>query len=643
MISLRRLPVRVRITVIVMTATTAALFLACGAFIFIDLRSVAQSARRDLDIMAQVVATNSTAALMFGDAEASARILSAVRANPSIVRGAIYTAHGTQFATYGRQPPSTLAYRTGAAASRPDLIETYTPIRDRQEVVGTVYLASDLRMMRQRMKRQLETMAVILGGTLLLALLLAMHLQRAVSQPLLRLAHAARRVRMEKNYSIRVSGAHHTERGEDRDEIRTVIAAFDEMLAEVESRDDAVRRYQAGLEHSVAARTAELRRANGALVEGALELIKAKDTAERLRVHQEMVLNSAGEGIFGLDAGGLVTFVNPSAAGLLGRTVASLLGVSIHKLLHPPDSPESQPGDGLCPACDAAEPSGTTTFARSDGTEIPVEFTAARIDAYGNAGGVVVTFRDITDRRAVERLKDEFLSTVSHEMRTPLTSIRGALALLGTGALATMTPRGQRMIDIAITNSDRLTRLINDVLDLEKLHAGTIGINRRPARIEDLLAQAVEALHPMSERAGVRLVHDSAPAILTVDADRIQQTLANLLGNAIKFSPPDSVVQLSGEIVGDTYVIRVRDHGRGIPADQLEMVFERFHQVDASDSRDRGGTGLGLPICRSIVTAHGGTIAAAMPGNGGGALIVVTLPLPERAVALSSEEETSAA
>jgi PAS domain S-box-containing protein len=628
-------PVRLRITAIVMAAATTALVVACIAFIVIDLHSEIRSARRDLDIMADVVAMNSKAAMMFSDVEASREVLSAVRANPSIVSGAIYTADGTPFATYGKRPIVTLTRLRKGAASRTDIIETYRPIRDDVVVIGTVYLASDRRATRERRLRQIETTAVVLGCTLLLAFLLAVHLQRVVSAPLLRLAAAARRVSLEKNYSVRVGQADRGERVTDRDEIRTVIAAFDEMLTEVESRDRSLRTYQAGLEQSVATRTAELRGANKALV-------NAKDTAERLRVHKEMILNSAGEGIFGLDPQGCVTFINPSAANMLGRTVSSLIGAPLHGFLHPHHAAESRLERGLCPTCNAVEPAGTTAFARSDGTHVPVEFTAARIDPASGVGGVVVTFRDITERLAVERLKDEFLSTVSHEMRTPLTSIRGALALLSTGALATLTPKGQRMIDIAVANSDRLTRLINDVLDLEKMHSGSVTVSRRPERIEELLSSSVEALQPLSERAGVRLVLECAPALLMVDADRILQMLANLLGNAIKFSPPDSVVVLSGEIAGRSYVIRVRDHGRGIPADQLELVFARFHQVDASDSREHGGTGLGLPICRNIVTAHDGTIAAAVPENGG-TLLTVTLPLPSLASAVEREERASAA
>jgi PAS domain S-box-containing protein len=628
-------PVRLRITAIVMVAATTALVVACGAFILIDLQSGIRFARRDLDIMADVVAMNSKAAMMFSDVQASREVLSAVRANPSIVSGAIYTADGTPFVTYGQRPIATLTRVRAGAASRTDIIEVYRPILDDVGVIGTVYLASDRRATRERRLRQLQTTAVILACTLLLAFLLAIHLQRVVSAPLLRLAAAARRVSLEKNYSVRVGRPHRGERVTDRDEIRSVIAAFDEMLAEVESRDHSLRTYQAGLEQSVATRTAELRGANNALV-------KAKDAAERLRVHKEMILNSAGEGIFGLDAEGRVTFINPSAAGMLGRTVSSLIDAQLHRFLHPHHSGESKLGLALCPTCGAAKRSGTTVFERSDGTHVPVEFTAARIDDASGTGGVVVTFRDITERRAVERLKDEFLSTVSHEMRTPLTSIRGALALLSTGALATLTPKGQRMIDIAVANSDRLTRLINDVLDVEKMQSGSVTVRRRPERIEELLSSSVEALQPLSERARVRLVLECAPALLTVDADRILQMLANLLGNAIKFSPPCSVVTLSGEIAGPSYVIRVRDHGRGIPADQLEMVFARFHQVDASDSREHGGTGLGLPICRNIVTAHDGTIAASVPENGG-TLFTVTLPLAVMASVVEREESVHAA
>src|SRR5258708_2988321 len=268
-------------------------------------------------------------------------------------------------------------------------------------------------------------------------------------------------------------------------------------------------------------------------------------------------------------------------------------------------------------------------FWRKDGTSFPVDYLAApMLDSRGRISGVVVTFRDVTERRAIERMKDEFVSTVSHELRTPLTSLRGALGLLSSGMLGAVAEKGQRMLEIAVANTDRLVRLINDILDLERMQSGRIEVNRRTADAYSLMVQASEGLLSLAESAGVRIIVEPVDARLWVDSDMILQTLTNLLSNAVKFSPAGETITLSGTNQETAFTFRVTDHGRGIPGDKLESIFERFKQVDASDSRDKGGSGLGLAISRSIVTAHGGRIWAES-GTGKGSIFQFSIPLRE--------------
>ncbi|MGZ7041447.1 MAG: ATP-binding protein, partial [Thermoanaerobaculia bacterium] len=251
------------------------------------------------------------------------------------------------------------------------------------------------------------------------------------------------------------------------------------------------------------------------------------------------------------------------------------------------------------------------TFWRPDGTSFPVEYSSTpMVDENGNQVGAVVMFRDVTERRAIDRLKSEFVSTVSHELRTPLTSIRGALGLLSSGVLGPIAEKGQRMLEIAVSNTDRLVRLINDILDLERMESGKVELTRSQIDANALMIQALEGVQSMGDEAGVRLVVVPAAAALWGDGDRIIQTLTNLLGNAIKFSPRDTTVTLSGTASDTDFVFCVADQGRGVPSGKLETIFDRFSQVDASDSRDKGGSGLGLAICMSIVAAHGGRIWA---------------------------------
>jgi signal transduction histidine kinase len=223
---------------------------------------------------------------------------------------------------------------------------------------------------------------------------------------------------------------------------------------------------------------------------------------------------------------------------------------------------------------------------------------------------VQVLVRDVSERKAMERMKDELLSIVSHELRTPLTSIRGSLGLLAGGVLGDLPPLGQRMLHVAVSNADRLIRLLNDVLDLERMRAGRLILELKPYSAAVAVEHAVSEMRGLAERAGVRLSVGDVEGTPLADADRLVQVLTNLLSNAIKFSPAGSHVRLSGETRGDRVIITIEDDGRGIPADKLETIFERFQQVDASDSRLNGGTGLGLAICRSILEQHGGRVWA---------------------------------
>ncbi len=240
-------------------------------------------------------------------------------------------------------------------------------------------------------------------------------------------------------------------------------------------------------------------------------------------------------------------------------------------------------------------------------------------------------------RSELDTLKDEFISTVSHELRTPLTSIRGSLGLLSSGVLGTLDPKAQNLLRIAVTNTDRLIRLINDILDLERMESGRAPLQVRRCSLEELAQQAVDTMGSMADEGRVHLdlALTSGPGcsdglFFDGDADRILQVLTNLLSNAIKFSPPESTIRVHAEATSDSILLKVSDEGRGIPADKLDTIFDRFHQVEASDTRRRNGTGLGLAICRTIVQQHSGSIWA-QRNLGAGTTLCVMLPRTARA------------
>jgi two-component system, OmpR family, sensor histidine kinase VicK len=237
---------------------------------------------------------------------------------------------------------------------------------------------------------------------------------------------------------------------------------------------------------------------------------------------------------------------------------------------------------------------------------------------------------DISDRKAIERMKDEFISVVSHELRTPLTSLHSALKILATGRLGNLSEDGKQMLAIADENTDRLVRLVNNVLDLQRIESGEITMEKQICNAKDLTIQATEAMQAMAQQHEVVLIAQPLDLEIWVDPDYIMQTLTNLLSNAIKFSSAGGTVWLSVEI-SDTVspkqiLFKVRDRGQGIPRDKIESIFERFRQVDSSDSRKKGGTGLGLTICRKIVEQHDGKIWAESR-LGEGSIFCFTLPM----------------
>ncbi len=355
------------------------------------------------------------------------------------------------------------------------------------------------------------------------------------------------------------------------------------------------RHLRSNLENDVRARTVDLR---------------------QMARRTEVLLSSVADGIYGVDTDGKVTFVNPSGAEMLGYAVEELIGRVAHDVFHAPAEDGTPYPAEDCYIAEAVRERIVSNgeedlYLRGDGEAFPVEITASPLvdSETGGVHGGVVVFRDVTHRREVDRLKNEFLSVVSHELRTPLTSIRGSLGLLSGGVLGDLPEPAGAMVNRALRSSERLSRMINDILDLERIESGNLALEVLPHDVDELLSIADREMADFAASRGVILVRSAGcPARVLADHDRIVQALTNLIGNAVKFSPPSSVVELGAVEDRGTIVMRVSDHGRGIPADRLETIFDRFEQVDSSDIRQQGGSGLGLAICRGIVERHGGRV-----------------------------------
>ncbi len=371
-----------------------------------------------------------------------------------------------------------------------------------------------------------------------------------------------------------------------------------------------------------------------------------RDRFERLYRQQEILLNSVADGICGLDSHGLVSFANPAAARLFGTSAPSLIGKPVHVLLHgsAPSSVRCGENCALLRAIGRSVAiSGEDTFFRNDGSSFPVDYALTPIPDPERFSASVLSFRDISHRNALDRLKNEFISTVSHELRTPLTSIRGALGLLSLDIQSKMNEKAANLLRIALANSDRLVSLVNDILDLERLQSGLESLTFQPVKLVQIIRQAIDGIRPVADAAGVQFIHDTTEVEIAANPERLVQVLTNLLSNAIKFSPPNSTIFITLRPDSDGVTLSVADNGRGIPADKLESIFGRFQQVDASDSRQKGGTGLGLAICRNIVQQHAGRIWAERNSVRGSTFRVFLPynPVPVETPRHASEKEAS--
>ncbi len=265
---------------------------------------------------------------------------------------------------------------------------------------------------------------------------------------------------------------------------------------------------------------------------------------------------------------------------------------------------------------------------RKDGTKIDAEmFVAPIFDAAGRLTHFVGIQRDISTRKAVERMRSEFISTVSREVRTPLAAARGALGLLSTNLLHTFDSRSARLLKIATTNTDQLAQLINDLVDLEQIESGRLELRREVCQANHLVEQSLANSRLLFEQAKIELQTSLLPAPVMADADKVVRVLDNLLSNAVKHSDPGTTVQITTRAVAGEVLFMVQDQGRGIPPAHLDRVFERFRYADASNSGQQGDTGLGLPLAKAVIEhLHGRIWAESEVGKGSS--FCFTLPTP---------------
>ncbi len=375
------------------------------------------------------------------------------------------------------------------------------------------------------------------------------------------------------------------------------------------------------------------RRGFTAIVRDISERRRAADTMKRLNRQlaesinlQQAILNSTNYAIISVNARGKVTVFNDGAQRMLGYSASEMPDQESLAKLHDPaeltrrmHELSSELGRPIRPGAeifiakvrerqiDEAE----WTYITKQGKRIPIMLSITGVwDDDGQLSGFVGVAHDLTEQKRIERLKNEFIATLSHELRTPLTSIRGSLGLIAGGATGELPPMARKMVDVANKNCERLVRLINDFLDVEKIESGSMRFEAATQDLLPLVEQAVAATHAYAEQYGVSfdLRSEAGEMYVSVDGDRMLQVIVNLLSNASKFAPQGDVVEIRLRRMPGIVRLSVIDRGRGIPDEFRDRIFQKFAQADGADNRQKGGTGLGLNITKAIVDRHGGRI-----------------------------------
>lgn len=341
----------------------------------------------------------------------------------------------------------------------------------------------------------------------------------------------------------------------------------------------------------------------------------AKDHALR-RFHevaakQKAVFESVDDGIIIHDRGGSIKRANSAAALLYGYTRTELHGKHIGELFETP--PTAEELDAYLESLGReGKRRRVHEFAsrRRDGSLFPVDVVTSPFRVNKDLHFIAV-IRDVSERKRLEILKNEFISVVSHELRTPLTSIAGSLGLIAGGAAGALSPKAEKLINIAHSNSGRLVRLVSDILDLEKMQSGKMDFDMREVDLSLLLAGIVESNLPYAKQFSVKLelLDEKAPSLISCDPDKLAQVFTNLISNAVKFSPEGGAVIISVHDHEEFKRVTVQDRGSGIPDEFKPRVFSKFAQADGSNTKATGGSGLGLSIVKEIVLRTGGQIS----------------------------------
>ncbi|MGA8222978.1 MAG: response regulator [Candidatus Acidiferrales bacterium] len=612
---LRHTSIRQKLTRIVLVASGVAVLVACTVFAVYDIITFRLSMANDLSTLAEIVGSNNSAAITFGDQEAARESLGSLTARPHIVEACIITPDGQIIARYSRpgedmhfKPPLHLPE---GVSSAPGSMLISRPIRLNVDQIGTIYMKYDLGLLYARMARFVGIILLVMLVSVLAAYYLASRLQRAISEPILELARTAFTVSSGKDYTVRV-----TKRSDD--EIGFLFDRFNEMLVQIQQRDSQIVWARDELEVRVDERTREL-----------TSEVAERRLAEQHLEEREKFLNSLIENcpvaLVVLNADETIQMCNPAFERIFGFRVQDITGLLLKDLILPHEY-RAEMQANMRTILQGKICHTVTRRRRSDDSLIDVEAFSVPLAAKGAFAGILVLYQDITERKRAEdailqakdaaeaasRAKSEFLANMSHEIRTPM---NGIIGMTGLALDTRLTSEQREYLGMVKASADSLLSLINDILDFSKIEAGKFDLDPIDFPLRQSLGETLKTLGLRAHQKGLELawrVSPEVPEIVSGDLSRLRQVLVNLVGNALKFTEQGEVVvgveKESESLDGTLLHFTVRDTGIGIATEKQKLVFEAFTQADGSTTRKYGGTGLGLAITTRIVQLMGGKI-----------------------------------
>ncbi len=597
----QRFSIRQKLVGILLTTSLTVLAVTCGALLILEILNSRTATVRDLSAIADIVAENSAAAVIFDDEKLAQEIISGLRVEPQILRAALFNPQGKILGVYRRgvSPPTPFPQAEGVVLHFNDF-SLVVPVRNGDRQVGALSIQGTFQDTYQRLGVYAVVLLGIMGSSVVVALFLSAFFQRVISVPLLNLAQTARLVSSQQNYSVRAEKT-----GDD--ELGALTDAFNRMLERIELAHSALR-----------------------------------ESEERFRTLADNMAQLA----WMADELGSAIWYNQRWYDYTGSTVEEMKGRGWENLHHPDHLERVK---RHLQECFQAETTWEDTFPLRGRDGNYRWFLSRAIPIRSSEGRVVRWFgtnTDVTNQRLVEealtvardeavraaRTKDDFLAALSHELRTPLSPV----LLLASDAARNpdFPPAAREHFEMIRKNVALEARLIDDLLDLTSITRSKLILNRQLVRLHDIVSDALETVKPDLEEKHLELklaLHPGQPCILG-DSVRIQQVLWNLLKNAVKFTPPHGCVTVTTRIHSNPaeVEIEVADTGLGLTAGEISKVFTAFSQGDhaATNSAHRfGGLGLGLAISRSIVELHSGRISVESPGRDQGAKFSIYLPL----------------